>query len=78
MKTIKFTESKSVNVKVSFKTILKLQEAANTEDYEVLDKWLKSHKNWAKYLSICSVEELSESEALDLIDEANSINKISE
>lgn len=78
MKTIQFSDTKSVNVKVTFKTILKLQEAAGTESYLELDKWVKSPKNWAKYLSICSVEELTESEALDLIDEANSMEKISQ
>lgn len=76
MKTIQFTESKSVDVKITFKTILKLKEASGTDGLNELHAWLNNQKNWAKYLSICAVNELSEAEALDLIDEGNSLEKM--
>ena len=78
MKTIKFTDSKSIEVKFSFKVMQKLYNVSGITEFQELAKWANSPNNWGKLVQAVSTKDIKESEAVSMIDECNSITPIIE
>ena len=78
MKTIQFTESKSIEVKFSFKVMQKLYLVSGITEFQDIAKWANNPNNWGKLVQAVSVKEIKESEAVAMIDECNSIKPIIE
>lgn len=76
MKTIQFTDKKSIEVKFSFKVMQKLYLVSGITEFEELAKWANSPNNWGKLVQAVSTKEIKESEAVAMIDECNSVKPI--
>jgi hypothetical protein len=76
MKTIQFTDKKSIEVKFSFKVMQKLYLVSGITEFQELAKWANSPNNWGKLVQAVSVKDIKESEAVAMIDECNSVKPI--
>ena len=78
MKKIQFSDTKSIEVKFSFKVMQKLYSVSGITEFQDLAKCANNPINWGKLVQAVSVKEIKESEAVAMIDEANSIKPIIE